>query len=110
MADLYSKQERDRLDAILKVHLKDEEQQSLPVDEQIPILEKKKRKQGWFLVINIIAILFFSYSFLYNITQLSNTILYILGAVFLVNVLLIFYQRKQIVELIIYLKKTSNTA
>ena len=99
-------EQRERMESTLRVYLKSD-QLSLPRNEQIEQLRKKKRKQGWFLIINIIAILFFSYSFLYGITQLSNTILYILFAVFAINMVLIIYQRKQLGELIDYLVNKS---
>lgn len=95
---------QEQVESYLRAQLKTH-QLSLPADEQVELLRKKKRRQLWFLIINIIAILFFGYSFFYGITELSNTILYILAAVFTLNVLLIFYQRKQIGELIDYLKK-----
>ena len=67
-------EQQERMESTLRVHLKNDQLQ-LSRDEQIEQLRKKKRKQGWYLIINIIAILFFCYSFFYGITRLSNTIL-----------------------------------
>jgi|SRR5699024_2081166 len=88
----------------INLYLK-EEQHALPVAEKIEILQKKDRSQWWKLAINVIAIIFFGYSFYFGITQLSDVILYILLAVFGVNVGLIFYQKKQIRRLIEYFKE-----
>lgn len=108
MTDLHT-QDHERLESYLRVHLKNG-QLSQPKEEQITLLQKKKRKQLWFLFINIIAILFFGYSFFYEITRLSNTIFYILFGVFVINVFLILYQRKQLGQLIEYLEKESHSA
>lgn len=50
-------------------------------------------------LLNLLAIIFFSYSWYFGITQLSNTIFTILVAVFAMNVVLIMFQRRQIREL-----------
>lgn len=99
---------KQRLESIRRAQLKND-QLSLPIEEQVNLLHKKKRKQLWFLLVNILAILFFCYSFFYGITQLSATIFYILAAVFLLNVALILYQRSQIRELIDYLENQNET-
>jgi magnesium-transporting ATPase (P-type) len=103
MPDSHNSEQQERFQSYLHIHLKEEER-SLPQKEQVQILQKKNRKQSWFLGINMAAILFFGYSFYYGITQLSNTLLYILGGVFVINVVLIFYQKKQLNKLIEYLK------
>lgn len=99
----YSSEDRERYQAYLNVHLKNKEY-DLPPGEKIEILEKRLRNKWWMLGVNVLAILFFGYSFFYGITQLSDTLLYILLAVFVVNMGLIFYQRNQLKELIAYLK------
>lgn len=99
----YSPEQQQRYQSYLNVHLKSDER-SLPTNEQITVLEKKNRHRWWLLLLNAAAILFFGYSFFYNITQLGNTLFYILVAVFVINLVLIIYQKKQITELIEYLK------
>lgn len=107
MPDFYSSEEQERLQSSLQIHLKDEEL-SLSEKEQIQRLQKKNRKQGWFLGINVAAILFFGYSFYFEITQLSSTLLYILIGVFVINLILIFYQKSQLGDLIEFLKWKQN--
>lgn len=107
MADSYTPEQRERLQSYLRVHLKEDEL-SLPKKDQIALLRKKNRKQNWFLGINIAAILFFGYSFFYDITQLGDTLLYILFGVFVINVVLISFQKKQLRKLIAYVKNTSG--
>lgn len=88
----------------LHVHLK-EEQLNVSVNEQIGLLKKRKRSRWIMLAVNVIAIFFFSYSFYFGITQLSNTLFYILFAVFIINVIMIIYQTKQIRQVIQYLRE-----
>jgi len=54
------------------------------------------------LLLNIVIILFFAYSYFYDITSLGDLLFYILVVVFLINVIMLIYQRKQIDELISY--------
>ena len=103
MTDYSNPDEQDRLQSYLKVHLKKDEQ-SLSASEKVEALQKKDRNKWIQLAVNIAAILFFGYSFYFDITQLSQTFFIIIFAVFVINVGLIFYQRNQIKELIGYLK------
>lgn len=102
MSDFTDKKEQERLQSYLNIHLK-KDKQSLPLDEQVEELHKKNRKKWIMLAVNIAALLVFGYSFYYDITQLGQTFFIIIVAVFGINVGLIFYQRRQINELIDYL-------
>jgi hypothetical protein len=103
MADFSDPEKQNRLQSYLNIHLKKDEL-SLSEDGKIEALQKKKRNKWIQLAVNVAAILFFGYSFYYNITQLSDTFLYIICGVFAVNVGLIFYQKNQIDSLVGYLK------
>jgi amino acid transporter len=102
MTDFTNEQEQERLQSYINIHLK-KEKQSLPLEEQIEELRKRNRRKWIMLAVNIAAILIFGYSFYYDITQLSQTFFIVIVAVFGINVGLIFYQHKQINELIDYL-------
>ncbi|NGP89332.1 hypothetical protein [Fodinibius halophilus] len=103
MTDFSNPEEQERLTSYLNIHLK-KDKLSLPPGDQIEELHKKYRNKWILLAVNIAAILFFGYSFYYDITQLSDTFLTIILVVFGLNVGLIFYQRNQIQELIDYLE------
>lgn len=103
MVDYSDKQQQERFKSYLNIHLK-KEQQELPLSGQIQALHKKDRNKWWQLAINVAAILFFGYSFYYDITQLSPVVFYVIFGVFGINVGLIFYQKKQIHQLINYLE------
>ncbi len=103
MTDFNNSEKQAQLQSYLKIHLKKDEL-SLPVKGQIDALHKKKRNKWIQFAINIAAILFFGYSFYFQITDLSQTFFFIIFAVFVINVGLIFYQKKQIEELVGYLQ------
>lgn len=103
MPDAYDSQKQERYQSYLKIHLKNE-QLDLSITDKIEALEKRDRTKWWHLLINVAAILFFGYSFYYDITQLGQTLFIVIFVVFGVNVGLILYQKKQIGELIDYLK------
>ncbi|MEX0994241.1 MAG: hypothetical protein WD599_01855 [Balneolaceae bacterium] len=96
---VYSQEDLARFKSYEKVHLRKVDD-SLPVDEKIKALEKKDRNKWVMLWLNLLAILFFSYSYYFDITALGDTIFIILLIIFTVNVGLIFLQKRQIKELI----------
>ena len=103
MADFSDSDTQERLQSYLTIHLKKDEL-SLPENEQLDALQKKKRNKWIQLAVNIAAILFFGYSFYFDITQLGQTFFYIIFAVFTINMGLIFYQKNQIDELLEFLR------
>lgn len=103
MPETYDSEQQERYQSYLNIHLK-KDQRDLPVDGKIEALEKRDRAKWWHLVINIAAILFFGYSFYFDITQLNQTLFLIIIVVFVINVGLILFQKNQITTLIEYLK------
>lgn len=94
----YSEADKERLESYLNIHLKKDEL-DLPVDRKLEALDKRDRNKWLQMAVNLAAMIFFGYSFYYDITQLSNTIFWAIAAVFAVNVGLIFWQKRQIREL-----------
>lgn len=103
MKEHYSEQEIQRLHSYLNIHLK-KEQRELPEDEQIEALHKRDRNKWIHFAINLLALLIFGYSFYFDLTRMSRTFFIIIAVIFSINVLLIFYQKKQIRDLIEYLR------
>jgi hypothetical protein len=95
----FSSEDLKRFSSYEKVHLKGVDE-NLPPSAKIELLQKKDRNKWYMLVFNVLAILFFGYSFIFDVTTLSDTIFTILLVVFAINVGLIFLQKKQISELI----------
>lgn len=100
----YSPDDKERLNSYLNIHLK-KQQRNLPPDQKIEALQKRDRNMWFRLLLNIVIILLFGYSYYYGITNLGATILIILLVIFLLNVAMIFYQKKQIKELIQYISQ-----
>lgn len=107
MQQEFSEGEKQRYESYLKIHLKNEQLEA-SVGEQIEALEKRDRNKWFHLLINIAAILLFGYSFYFELTQLSDTFFIIITVIFAVNVVLIFYQKSQIKDLIGYLRREQD--
>ncbi len=95
----YSSEDLERFKSYEKVHLRGVDD-DLSIRNKIETLNKKERNKWYMLWINVLAIVFFSYSHYFEITALGDTIYFILLVVFTINVALIFLQKKQIRELI----------
>ncbi|SMO77449.1 hypothetical protein [Fodinibius sediminis] len=103
MTDFSDEKEQQRLQSYLNIHLKNDKQ-TLPLKGQIEALQKKDRNKWIMLAVNIAALVVFGYSFYFDITELSQTFFLIIVAVFGINVGLIYYQKKQLKELVEYLR------
>lgn len=97
-----SEEQKRKLESYLNIHLK-KDQRELSPEGQITALKKRDRNKWIHLVVNVAAIILFGYSFHYEITDLSETIFILILVVFVINIGLIFYQKKQISNLIEYL-------
>ncbi|MGF1671578.1 MAG: hypothetical protein ACFCU6_14125 [Balneolaceae bacterium] len=104
----YSDDDVRRLKSYAKVHLR--KNSELSVSERIPLLEKKKRSKFYQILLNVLIILFFGYSYYYEITTLGDIFFYILAIVFTINVIMLHLQRKQIDELMQYYRSESGEA
>lgn len=102
-----TEEQEKKYESYLNIHLK-KDQTELPAEQQIELLEKRDRNKWFHLLINVAAIILFGYSFYYGLTQLSQTFFLIIAAVFGINVILIFYQKRQIQQLIAYLREKEH--
>ncbi|MEX1010768.1 MAG: hypothetical protein WDZ29_01775 [Balneolaceae bacterium] len=91
----------ERMESYENVHLRGAKE-GISREEKIGLLEKRDRNKWYMLLFNVLAILFFSYSWANELSELSDTIFLILLVVFSINVGLIFLQKKQIRELMEY--------
>jgi hypothetical protein len=98
----YSSQDEARMKTYAKVHLRSKE--DLPHSEKITELRKRLKTKWIQLAINVAIILVFAYMFLRGYTTFGDIFYYVLFALFVVNIILIFMQRRQITELISYLE------
>jgi len=92
--------------AVLELHV-GKNFPEVPTHIQLELLEKRAKRYRIMILVNLFALLFFSYSFISGITQIGEFIYYALGVVFVLNMSLIVYQRKQVNETIAYIRSQS---
>lgn len=90
--------------AVLELHV-GKNFESVEPETMIEMLHKRRNRFYLMIFVNVLALIFFSYSFLNDITQISDFVYYALGVVFVMNISLIFYQRKQLNRTLEYLER-----
>lgn len=96
-----------RIKAFIEVQL-GKNAKAMSPDQQRLGLENKYRRLLIMLAVNIGIILFFGYSFIYDITQLGSTWLALIGLFFVLNILMLGYQWKQLNEAVQWLKNNAS--
>lgn len=96
-----------RIKAFIEVQL-GKNAKAMSPDQQRLGLENKYRRLLIMLAVNIGIILFFGYSFIYDITQLGPTWLVLIGLFFVLNILMLGYQWKQLNEAVQWLKNNTS--
>ncbi|MGM0588160.1 MAG: hypothetical protein ACQETE_07105 [Bacteroidota bacterium] len=104
----YSEADKKRLHTYEKIHLK-KDQQELDPAGKLNALDGRDRRLWLMLLLNVVAVVFFGYSWYYDITQLNQYILVVLVVIFVANTGMIFYQKKQVNELREYLLDQLNS-
>lgn len=97
----YQTEEEERFAVYEEVHLRGNK--DLPYEEKIDFLKKKNRNKSIHFVINIVIVLFFIFMLINEATTFGDWFYYVLFGVFALNMLLIYFQKKQIASLIGYL-------
>jgi hypothetical protein len=92
--------------AVLDLHV-GKNHPEVPTSIKLELLEKRVKRYRIMILVNLFALMFFSYSFISGITQIGDLVYYGLGVVFVLNMALIIYQRKQVMLTINYLKEQS---
>lgn len=98
----YTDQELTRINTVLDYHV-GKNRDGKSVSEQIRILEHRKRRFFFIISINILALVFFGYWFFSDMTELASWIFWVLAAVFVLNLISVNYQKRQIQQAIEYL-------
>ncbi|MCH8566630.1 MAG: hypothetical protein LAT67_00145 [Balneolales bacterium] len=97
-------QEKDKLETFIQIQL-GKTGEGLSLDNQIEFLKSKFKKIWLMLLLNVGVVLFFSYSFYYEITRLSTAWLNAIMIFFAVNVFFLFFQWRQLKKAIVYLEE-----
>ena len=99
----FSEEQIKKYETFLKYHL-GENFADLNEEDQQKLLKARDRRFNLLMIINVVALIFFSYWFLADVTQLSDIIFYVLLAVFLLNMLSVGYQKKMLGEVKEYVR------
>lgn len=95
--------EKERFEMYERVHLRKHE--DLPDEEKITKLEKKHRSKWIQIVFNVVVIVGLGYGYFVGYRPFAEWVYYVLGFIFVLNVLLLFWQKNQIEELAAYLER-----
>lgn len=98
----YSNEDVDRFEVYEKAHLR--KKADLPDREKITELQKKLKGKWFQFFLNIGIIVIFLYMFINDYTTFPDFFYYFVFALFVINIGLIFLQRRQIEELISYIQ------
>jgi fatty-acid desaturase len=99
----YSEDDKARFKTYLEVFLRSEKSELADTDK-IPVLKKKLNSKWIQLFINIAIVLLFMFMFFNGYTTFGDIFYYVIFGVFTINIILIYFQRRQINELINYLE------
>lgn len=101
----YTEEEIQKFESSLKLYVKKE---SADLDDKLKVLDKRDRRLYYFLIANFVAAFFFAYSYAKGLSTLSGFMYIIILGIFILNVFLLWFQRKQIGILKNYLSQKKN--
>lgn len=97
----YQTEEEERFAVYEEVHLRSKK--DLSNKEKVEFLKNKNRNKSFHFIINIVIVVFFIFMLINEATTFGDWFYYVLFGVFALNMLLIYFQKKQIASLIGYL-------
>lgn len=99
----HQSEDEERFSVYEEVHLRGKH--DLSIEEKIDYLQKKSRNKTIHLIINVLIVISFILMLIYETKTFGDWFYYILFGVFALNMLLIYFQKKQIFSLIGYLEQ-----
>ena len=90
-----------------EVHLRGKK--DLTTEEKIEFLHKKSRNKSIHFIMNVVIVIFFIFMLINGATTFGDWFYYVLFGIFALNMILIYFQKKQITNLITYLDKKLYT-
>lgn len=99
----FRKEDIARIETVLDYNV-GKDRHDKPKNEVLQILMHRKKRFFYITAINILALVFFGYWFFSGITELPSWIFWLLAAVFVLNLVSISWQRKQIDDAISYVE------
>lgn len=99
--------EKERFEMYERVHLKKYE--DLPNEEKIGKLETKHRSKWIQIIFNVVVITGLAYGYIIGYRPFAEWVYYVLGFIFVLNVVLLYWQKNQIEQLAGYLKQNLDS-
>jgi magnesium-transporting ATPase (P-type) len=99
--------EKERIEMYERVHLRNYD--DLPGEEKISKLEKKHRSKWIQIVFNVVVISGLAYGYFIGYRPFAEWVYYILAFIFVLNVVLLYWQKNQIEQLADYLKRNLDS-
>jgi hypothetical protein len=94
---------RDLVERMVRVHVRGASP-DMTDDDKLLGLKQRFKWLAFMFGLNVVLVCVYAYTFYAGITQLSQSVFYLILGAFGVNVMLILYQRKQIGRAIAYLE------
>lgn len=94
---------RELVERMVRVHVRGA-RPDMDDNEKLMGLKQRHKWLGLMFILNVLLVIIYAYSFFSGVTTLGYTIFYLILGAFVVNVLLILYQRRQIGRAIAYLE------
>lgn len=92
----------ERFEMYERVHLRSKA--DLPTGEKIIMLKKKQRSKWMQIIFNIVIILVLGYAYINGYRPFPEWVYYVLAGIFVLNVVLLYVQKNQILALIDHLQ------
>lgn len=99
--------EKERFEMYQRVHLRNPE--DLANKEKITKLKKKHRSKWIQIIFNVLVITGLGYGYLVGYRPFAEWVYYVLGVIFVLNVVLLYWQKNQIEQLAGYLKQNPDS-
>lgn len=92
-----------RIETVLDYHV-GKDRREKPKSEVLRILMLRRRRFFFITATNILALIFFGYWFFSGITELPSWIFWVLAVVFVLNLVSVAWQKKQVDDAIAYVE------
>lgn len=99
--------DKDRYEMYERVHLRSHE--DLPTHEKLSKLENKHRSKWIQIIFNFVVISGLGYAYFAGYRPFADWVYYVLAFIFLLNVVLLYWQKNQIEDLSAYLKNEAQS-
>lgn len=98
--------DKERFEMYERVHLRSDE--DFTEEEKISKLTKKHRSKWIQIIFNVVVISVLAYTYFAGYRPFAEWVYYVLAFIFVLNVVLLYWQKNQIEELSAYLKDQVN--